>query len=120
MSDSFICPMGIEWKAGSEKYLSGMGVAHHQDAHTNMDDNKAHQSHGTHSSETKTKLPQDCPITITLTFIQIIVLHSLSVVMIYISFKILRHLFYFKIRVVEPLAKYYLYPCKHAPPYSVS
>ncbi len=55
-SHSFICPMGIEWQGGSEKYLKILGQDHskhinHHDMHHDDDNNKPTQ-----------ETPEPCPI----------------------------------------------------------
>jgi hypothetical protein len=53
--NSFVCPMGIEWQGGSEKYLKILGQDHSQ--HINHHD-MHHDNNNKHTQET----PEPCPI----------------------------------------------------------
>lgn len=120
--DGYICPMGIEWKAGSEHYLPAYGFSH--SAHKNIPQNvdNPHAGHiMTHDmpmkNDNKTS-PLDCPITVSL-----IVAHILSLCMVFCALvlcflpRLLKNRLFLTKRILESFGQYYLYPCKQAPPF---
>lgn len=67
-TDSFVCPMGIEWRGGSQKYLKLLGTDHashaqHKQSANPTDHHNHHAMHHTQPADTaESETPQPCPI----------------------------------------------------------
>ena len=120
--DSYICSMGIEWKAGSEHYLPAYGFNH--SAHKNHTQN-ADNPHAGHTMSNNMPMEEDnktsstdCPITVSL-----VIAHILSLCMIFCALvicllpQLLKNRIFLTKRILSPFSQYYLYPCKQAPPF---
>lgn len=134
-SHSFICPMGIEWKAGSEKYISAVfGGDHHNHHeikdnmsdmthhnHANHHDHMDHLSHDGHEmdKDEQKNTPEPCPIE------QILIIYSSDVVYKLISLAVLLFLLFFIIKkqsfkhiqlFISRQDLFRLFPQRQAPP----
>jgi len=105
--NSFICPMGIEWEAGSEQYLSSVFGHNHNHDHsvisspTDIDmhhdhlhhitemDHSAHMNHNNMEHNTDETKPEPCPIEQVLMFFASTALYDaalLSIILLIIFF----------------------------------
>ncbi len=112
--NSFICPMGIEWKNGSEKYLKILGQDHSK--HINHHD-MHHDNNHKHTQET----PEPCPIEKTILIVKQfsdngITLNSLLLFIIFILLLIIPQKRFLHLLKQSLL---YITPPRHAPPVSV-